>query len=149
MPVTLRRRVRSQAGFTLVELLVVMIVLGMLAALALPAFFSQRQKAYDAEAQVYLRTADTAIEIYATDRGGNYGGATIAELQAIEPALKAVDEADLTIGTGIAGLRYRLGLVSSSGNQFWIRRRTNGEILYPCTTAGTGGCREDGSWGGS
>ena len=70
-----QRMAQDESGFTLVELLVVMLILGLLAAIAIPAFFNQRDKARDAEAKSAVRTAQTAIETYATDHDGKYTGA--------------------------------------------------------------------------
>ena len=78
----LRQRSGSDSGFTLVELLVVMLILGLLAAIAIPSFFNQRDKAVDADAKEAVRTAQTSIETYATDNQGSYAGATAADLVA-------------------------------------------------------------------
>src|SRR5262249_51594978 len=63
----LREKGSGEGGFTLVELLVVMLILGLLAAIAIPSFFNQRDKAKDADAKAAVRTAQTAMETYATD----------------------------------------------------------------------------------
>src|SRR3712207_6422156 len=86
----LRMRAASESGFTLVELLVVMLILGLLAAIAIPSFFNQRDKARDADAKEQVRTAQTAMETYATDNDGSYAGADPADLVAIEETLSGV-----------------------------------------------------------
>ncbi len=61
---------RPLSGFTLIEVLVVLTVLGVLVALALPSFLGARRRAYDAAAIAYLRQAVAADEVYASEHGG-------------------------------------------------------------------------------
>ena len=148
----LRERSQGEGGFTLVELLVVMLILGLLAAIAIPSFFNQREKAKDADAKAAARTAQTAIETYATGNQGSYDDATAVLLQGIEPTL---NDATLADPTNLAPNTYTVTVTSdgTAANQFSITRNSDGTTDLTCTDPGTDGCPEavggatTGNWG--
>jgi type IV pilus assembly protein PilA len=157
MLLKLRQRMASEeSGFTLVELLVVMLIIGLLAAIAIPAFFNQRDKAYDANAKEQARTAETAMETYATDNGGVYTGVTAAKLVAIEQSLS--DDATSTTrpflvtanvaATGANDKGWTLAVKSpKTGNVFTIARAEGtSQLTFTCTAGGTAGCPTGGVW---
>ncbi len=138
----LRERAHGEGGFTLVELLVVMLIIGLLAAIAIPSFFNQRDKARDADAKSAARTAQTAIETYATDNGGSYAGADVDSLIAIESTLT-----DRVFNVTSDDSSYTVTAQSETGNEFSITRNSDGTTELTCTTAGSAGCPESGEWG--
>ena len=145
----LRVRAQSESGFTLVELLVVMLILGLLAAIAIPAFFNQRTKAQDAEAKSTVKTAQTAMETYATDSNGSYAGATKALLDAIEPTLPdTASGAGSFALSGLAATTYTITVTSDTATTFSIARAANGTLSYACSAGGKGGCPDDSTAGG-
>ncbi|GHG52245.1 hypothetical protein GCM10011331_16740 [Flavimobilis marinus] len=76
----MRPRSTTDGGFTLVEILVVIVILGVLAAIAWPVYSSQRAKAWETAVVSDLRNARTAAEAYAAGRGGGYDGLDVAAL---------------------------------------------------------------------
>jgi type IV pilus assembly protein PilA len=146
----MREMARDESGFTLVELLVVMLILGLLAAIAVPAFFNQRDKARDTQAKTYVRTAQKAMEIYATDNNGTYNGATLAVLQGLEPTLNGATLAAPAVPAGggdTTNSSYKVTATSATGNTFSITRHDNGTTVRTCATEGTAGCPSGGTWG--
>jgi type IV pilus assembly protein PilA len=144
----LRSRAEDEKGFTLIELLVVILIIGILAAIAIPAFLNQRSKAYDAASKSNVRTAQTAMETYATDNNGSYPSAVDTSsatdsLVKIEPSLK---NTPYVTGSG-SGSTYSLTSVSngpSGSPDTFILSNNAGTITRTCSGSG-GGC-SSGSW---
>src|SRR5436305_5872284 len=63
-------REEGQGVFTLIQLLVVMIIIGILAAIAIPIFLNQRKKAQDSAAKADVSTIGKEVATYFVDNAG-------------------------------------------------------------------------------
>jgi type IV pilus assembly protein PilA len=142
-------RVREQRAFTLIEILVVILIIGILAAIAIPTFLNQQKKGYDAEAKSALVTASKAMEACATDNDGRYTNCSKASLEAIEPTL---NDADSRLSVNSGSKDYELVVTSqrdAGAVHFTLSRESNGATTRTCTTgsAERGGCSaQSGTW---
>jgi type IV pilus assembly protein PilA len=142
-----RRRVEEEKGFTLIELLVVILIIGILAGIAIPAFLSQRTKAYDASAKANVQTAEQAEEAYAADNNGLYtltiNTANAADaLVKIEPTLH---NPPYVTGSGTGVSSYTLSSTASGVNvDTFTITAVNGVVTRSCS--GTGGGCTNSTW---
>jgi len=63
------KRPLGQAGFTLIELMVVMVILGILATLVVPRFMDRPEEARRTKAAIDIRALEQALKLYKLDNG--------------------------------------------------------------------------------
>jgi len=131
---------KGEQGFTLIEILVVLLIIIVLASIAIPLFINQRGKAHDAQAKSTARVATGAIEVYHQDHN-TYAGADADALVAIEPSLREANGLD--VDAEDAG--FTITVESKSGGPFSVER-AGATTTRNCGAAGKGGCPQSGHW---
>jgi type IV pilus assembly protein PilA len=120
----LAKMMRKNEGFTLIELMIVIAIIGILAAIAIPQFSAYRTRSYNSAAEADLRNAATAQEAYYVDNqtykadpnallGSTYGFYTSAKV---------------TVGGQAGASQYTMTAYHGSGNKTYSLTGPGGSI---------------------
>jgi type IV pilus assembly protein PilA len=121
---------KKDEGFTLIELMVVVLIIAILIAIAIPTFLGARKRAQDKQAQSNLRNALTAEKTYYVDNQSYADDGVAAELTALQDiennlqwantdaSVRGVDVFSVTTMGGVTGAGLGLQSNSKSGRVF-------------------------------
>ena len=130
MLATFRQRRQDDEGFTLIELMVVVLIIAILIAIAIPTFLGARERAQNRAAQSNARNALTAEKTIYTDAQA-YTSVS-ATLTGVEPSLNFVTDAappagsqatpnPVAVSVNAAGDTVYIGVKSKSNTCYYIK----------------------------
>jgi type IV pilus assembly protein PilA len=137
---TLRaRRERGEDGFTLIELMVVVLIIAILMYIAIPTFLGARSNAGARAVQSTLRNALSAEKVYFTANNGVYTSSTpTTNLVAVEPAIRWLAAAETYLGANLSTPNTVIATTSELTNGgsaatsavLLVAKASNGDCYY-------------------
>ena len=136
----------AQKGFTLIELMIVVAIIGILAAIAIPAYSDYTIKSRVSEGAAMSGAAKTAVDLYFSERGtlnGASGAATLGISDPTDYSAKYVSSVTVT-GAGVITVEFKddpngdLGLGTAKATAFTMTPASNGGSALQWTIAPDG-----------
>jgi type IV pilus assembly protein PilA len=138
------RKEEPEAGFTLIELMTVVLIIAILIAVMIPTFVGAKQKAQDRAMQSSIRDALTAAKVVYSERA-DYTQATVAGLTAAEPGIEFVDASTTPSGQSAVSVEpvsasyFRIAGQSNSGACFFLSDDASSAGVGVLYAKGSGG----------
>ncbi len=123
----------NKSGFTLVEIMIVVAIIALLAAIAIPNLLRAKLSSNDALAQSTLRAMSTGTETYGTANSGNYP-ATMAALTGATPPYLNQDYCATTASGYTYACTNTVGGYTYTATP--VTTGTTGTRVYTITTGG-------------
>lgn len=126
---------KKQQGFTLIELMIVVAIIGILAAVALPAYQDYTIRARVSEAMGFASAAKTAVSEHKISRGEWPADNSAAGLaaQITSPVVGGVEVGNAN-GEIIITLRSAANLGAAAGKKFkFVGTASNGNVVWTCS----------------
>ncbi|WP_432546179.1 type IV pilin protein [Kineococcus sp. SYSU DK004] len=131
----------TDEGFTLVELLVVLVVVGILAAVAVPVYAGQRQKAHDAALQTDLRSIASYEESHYVEHE-EYLAVAATSTPVIVEDVRLSPGASASVDLNAAGTAYCIRIDSARATGPRVHVSNRGGLQSRATTT----CPAAGTW---